>query len=272
MNRLVIFLNEMSCQTANHITREAMVGCVLATLATMRAVQRVRRDVLLASHEPIAGLLLGDGTYSLASVLVGDIQKEEWRFILNLDQSSPWAEYPGVRKPGDLEGVNFRGTAAVGMTWARINGSAVLSFGHPPDWNQDFIAAQFEQIDEAENLVSVQVSIPNLSRPVHVESHHEALRNFGSTVSPSSLVHDGHSFVVRMYPYDHNPPHFHVLLHRDTSNTLAKCAIDTLDTLSGHLPPTLRNAVKDWARIHRDDLITSWERCRVGEHPLVLEG
>jgi len=213
---------------------------------------------------------LGDGTYSLASILTGDAYKEEWRFIANLNQSSPWEAYPGAGRPGDLEGVSYKGTMAIGMTWAKRNESAVLSFGHPPDWNRHFIEARFDKLDDGGDLHSTSVEIRNISAPAHAESHRESLNGCGSAVSPSSLIHEGNGFVIRMYSYDHNPPHFHVLLRSDTSESQAKVEVATLDTLAGHLPPAIRRTVKEWAKNHRQELSRNWERCRTGERPILL--
>lgn len=169
--------------------------------------------------------------------------------------------------PGDLQEVSHRGRAAIGMTWAKENDSAVFSFGHPPDWNEVSISARFDEINAAGDSYSTPVEIRNLSAPEHVETHREMIRNYGGDLSPSSLIHDAGGFVVRMYFYDHNPPHFHVLLH---AGAQAKCAIRTLDVLAGDLPPGLLSEVRAWARIHRDALMHNWERCQDGEHPFVL--
>ncbi len=268
MNRLVIFLNELSCRVENAIPAETMLACALLTLATLRAARQVRRDLSLATPLPFTTILLNDGTQSLRSILVGHAYKEEWRFIGGLSQSNPWDAYPGTRRPEDLEGVSYHGKDAVGMTWARANGSVVFSFGHPPDWNQGMIPAQFDEMNAAASEVSsIPIEIRNLSAPAHVEQHRAILTNYGRTISASSLVFEGGGFFIRMYAYDHNPPHFHVLLRRDTSESQAECAIQTLDILSGHLPPTFQRPVREWATTHRNDLMLNWERCQAGDRP-----
>jgi len=239
-------------------------------LETVKAVKKIRPDLLIAGQAPISGVLLGDGTQSFATILSGDLYKEEWRFINNLDQSSPWSAYPHAVDPGHFEEVTFDGRAARGMTWARKNDSTVFSFGYPPHWDGELIEAHFDEVSIEGEFSSVQIHIPNLSRPEHVETHGQKIRNYGGDVSPSSLVYDADGFVIRMYFYDHNPPHFHVLLHRDTSQTQARCAIGTLDILSGHLTPTLRREVRGWAETHKTDLMMNWERCQIGTHPFVL--
>jgi Domain of unknown function (DUF4160) len=267
VNRLVIFLNELSCLLENPIPPDRMLTCVLRTLETLRAVRGIRRDVLLASSQPITGVLLGDGTQSMGTILKGNLYKDEWRFISGLDQASPWAAYPGARMPGDLEGVSHRGRAAIGMTWANENDSAVFSFGHPPDWNGAFIPARFDEMDYVGDIASIPIDIRNLSAPEHIDTHRAMMRNYGGDVSPSSLIYEADGFVVRMYSYDHNPPHFHVLLH---AGTQAKCVIGTLDILAGDLPPGFLSEVRAWARIHRDALMRNWDRCQSGDRPFVL--
>ena len=267
MNRLVIFLNELSCLLETPISPDRLLTCVLRTLETLRAVRGIRRDLLLASYQPITGIPLGDGTQSMGTILKGNLYKDEWRFISGLDQASPWAAYPGARMPGDLEGVSHRGIAAIGMTWANENDSAVFSFGHPPDWNGAYIPARFDEMDAAGEIASIRVDVRKLSAPVHIDRHRVMIRNYGGDVSPSSLICEGGGFVVRMYSYDHNPPHFHVLLH---AGPQAKCAIGTLDILAGNLPPGLLSGVRAWARIRRDALMLNWDRCQSGDRPFVL--
>lgn len=158
----------------------------------------------------------------------------------------------------------------VGTRRLRKNNSAVFSFGYPPHWDRDSIEAHFVEIDNLEIMRPAQVSIANLSRPEHVRAHNEKIRDYGGDISPSSLVSDGNGFVVRMFFDDHPPPHFHVLLHRNTSQTQAKCTIERVDILAGWLPGTIRRRVREWAGEHRNELMVNWERCRMGNHPLFL--
>jgi hypothetical protein len=271
VKRLVVFLNELSCRFEDISTPEGVLAYVLLTISTLQAVRRLRQDFFVAGHLPLTQVPLGDGTQSLRTVLMGNIYKDHWRFLNNLDQSSPWGEYPGARVPGDLEGVSFGGNAATGMTWARKNDSAVFSFGHPPNWNAEFIHARFDRMNVAGDIESNPVDVPNLSVPDHANAHIDLIRNFGEVVSASSLVYDSGNFVVRMYFYDHNPPHFHVLPHRNTSKSEAKCAINTLDILEGDLPVALRREMRNWARTRRDELLVNWGRCQMGTHPFRLD-
>ncbi|MGA2847294.1 MAG: DUF4160 domain-containing protein, partial [Candidatus Acidiferrales bacterium] len=135
------------------------------------------------------------------------------------------------------------------------------------NWNGDLIQAQFETMDAAGTVNLIPINVPNLSAPQHVETHREMIRNYGADVSPSSLIHQANAFEIRMYFFDHNPPHFHVLLN---TGTQAKIAIGSLDTLAGDLPSGRLSEVRAWARTHREALMQNWHRCQSGDHPFVL--
>jgi hypothetical protein len=247
-----------------------MLGPVLSALAAVKATKRIRDDLVVAGSAPISGVLLGDGTRCLGELLRGNDYRDEWRFLQSLDQSSPWAAFPGSTSPGAFQEVIFEGRAAIGMLWAKQNDSWVLSFAFPPNWGENCIEAQLREMDAHSNITSVAVQIPNLSRPEHAAVHENSIRNYGRTLSASSLVFQGIGFVIRMYFNDHDPAHFHVL-EANSSETLARLTIETLDVMSGRLPAAVRVRVTEWARRRRGDLMQCWHRCRSGQHPLALE-
>lgn len=64
------------------------------------------------------------------------------------------------------------------------------------------------------------------------------------------------SLRIRIYPNDHNPPHFHIL----TPDHAAVVSIATLEVLAGHMPESdLRTALR-WARQNRKRLENEWAR------------
>lgn len=270
MKSLAVFLNELSF--ASSMSPEAMLPHVLSTLAAIRAARKIRTDIIVVAHVPLAQVLLGDGTYSMAAVLRGDINKDEWRFLASLDQSSPWSAYPQAVAPGQLQQVMFQGQSGVGMLWAKLNESTVVSFAFPPNWSDSSVQAELHQMDDTgENFSSIGIEIPNLSRPEHVEIHRGLIATYGRNLAKSSLIYEGEGFVIRIWFNDHPPPHFHVMLRRDTSDAVARYAIETLDVLSGNLPPALRKKVEEWARGRRAELMSSWVRCRNGQLPFRVE-
>ena len=62
--------------------------------------------------------------------------------------------------------------------------------------------------------------------------------------------------VIRMFPSDHNPPHFHAIY-----NTFeAQFSIDPLEMLEGKLPSRVHGIVIEWASLHQKELMNNWNR------------
>jgi len=66
-----------------------------------------------------------------------------------------------------------------------------------------------------------------------------------------------YGIIIRMYfqQAEHNPPHIHALYGED----MAAIDIQTGEVLEGHLPPKALAMVREWAEIHKDDLLHMWE-------------
>ena len=70
--------------------------------------------------------------------------------------------------------------------------------------------------------------------------------------------------VVSMYFDDHSPPH----LHASYGSDRVRVAIETMEVLSGALPPRALALLVEWMAIHRAELRENWTRARSGR-PLV---
>ena len=66
-----------------------------------------------------------------------------------------------------------------------------------------------------------------------------------------------YGIIIRMYfqQAEHNPPHIHVLYGED----MAAIDIQTGEVLEGYLPPKALVMVREWASIHKSDLLHMWE-------------
>ena len=66
-----------------------------------------------------------------------------------------------------------------------------------------------------------------------------------------------YGIIIRMYfqQAEHNPPHIHALYGED----MAAIDIQTGEVLEGHLPPKALAMVREWAAIHKGDLLHMWE-------------
>lgn len=65
-----------------------------------------------------------------------------------------------------------------------------------------------------------------------------------------------YGMIIRMYPNDHPPPHFHVAYQE----ARAVIEIGSLEVLRGRLPPRALGLVREWAALHEQELREAWER------------
>ncbi len=72
-----------------------------------------------------------------------------------------------------------------------------------------------------------------------------------------------YGIIIRMFFEEHAPPHFHAQYaeHKAAINIL------TLEVLEGQLPRRALNLVLDWAELHREELLSDWDKCRLHHQP-----
>jgi hypothetical protein len=70
--------------------------------------------------------------------------------------------------------------------------------------------------------------------------------------------------VIRMYFFDHDPPHFHAIY----GEAEAKVRIAPFGLLAGSLPPRVLALVLEWATLHEEELMRNWRRLHHDEPPL----
>jgi hypothetical protein len=61
---------------------------------------------------------------------------------------------------------------------------------------------------------------------------------------------------IRMFWRDHGAPHFHA----EYGGSEASLSIESLEILEGRLPPRARRLVREWALLHRPELLENWRR------------
>jgi hypothetical protein len=62
-------------------------------------------------------------------------------------------------------------------------------------------------------------------------------------------------------------PHFHA----EFAGVSASYDIETLEPIVGRLPRRSHRLVVKWARLHQDELLRDWARCRAGRSPLPID-
>jgi Domain of unknown function (DUF4160) len=73
-----------------------------------------------------------------------------------------------------------------------------------------------------------------------------------------------YGIVIYMYRPDHPPPHFHA----EYGEHVAQIELGSLEVLNGSLPPRALRLVREWARLHPDELDENWALAQALE-PLV---
>ena len=65
-----------------------------------------------------------------------------------------------------------------------------------------------------------------------------------------------YGMIIKMYfqQSEHNPPHFHVVY----GEYIGAVDIQTLELMEGDLPAKALKLVREWAEIHRDELMKIW--------------
>jgi uncharacterized protein DUF4160 len=69
---------------------------------------------------------------------------------------------------------------------------------------------------------------------------------------------------ILMYFNDHDPPHFHA----EYGEHRARIGIGSLEPLDAGLPSRATHLIREWATLHRLELMLNWKRAREGR-PLV---
>ena len=72
-----------------------------------------------------------------------------------------------------------------------------------------------------------------------------------------------YGIVIRMYPREHAPPHFHA----EYGGAEVSIEIENLVVSRGRIPVRARRLVLEWASLHQDELQAAWNRARRSEPP-----
>jgi len=67
-----------------------------------------------------------------------------------------------------------------------------------------------------------------------------------------------YGITIAMYYREHGVPHFHARY----GEWEASISIETLEPIAGHLPSRALRLVRQWADLHREELLLNWERAQ----------
>ena len=66
--------------------------------------------------------------------------------------------------------------------------------------------------------------------------------------------------IIYMYGFDHNPPHFHFAYGEYEAVMYINDGV-----VEGKMPSKIVKMVAEWLNLHKEELITAWEKARNGE-------
>lgn len=70
-----------------------------------------------------------------------------------------------------------------------------------------------------------------------------------------------YGITIQMFYKEHGVPHFHARYSGQT----AVFTVDPLEAIRGELPIRANRLVKEWAELHRDELMRNWEEARASK-------
>jgi hypothetical protein len=70
-----------------------------------------------------------------------------------------------------------------------------------------------------------------------------------------------HGITIQMFFKEHGVAHFHARY----GGQIAVFAVQSLELLRGELPGRHERLVRQWAALHRDELMRNWELARAGK-------
>ena len=76
-----------------------------------------------------------------------------------------------------------------------------------------------------------------------------------------------YGILIRMFYNEHAPPHFHAVY----GEFEATIDIASLEVIEGQLPRRAFHLVREWAMIHREELLEDWRLCRSNAPPAKID-
>jgi len=76
-----------------------------------------------------------------------------------------------------------------------------------------------------------------------------------------------YGILIRMFFYDHGPPHFHARY----GEFEATIDLGTLEVIKDQLPRRGLSLIQEWAMMHREELLEDWRLCRENIPPRKID-
>lgn len=188
---LLVILNELS-QPPDHTPRHEATIRVEKLWQLAFALARRRRDMQLISEAPLLKLPVGR-EYSVAQWIHDGDRREEKRFLLSLDQRSPFSSLRDLLPKGTPSEWDafLLGERCQGLGLAHLAQGLAISWIGDDRWNSAKITVDLQLLAEADSgdLVFREevASVPHASSVGHLESHETLLLTAGIDIPTSGF-------------------------------------------------------------------------------------
>lgn len=270
MRLLILYWNELSFSES---ISAAEIGA--ATLWREHALEAFAALQLALRQRPGSKVFFPSGAFKqheyvagkpLLSVLEDLLGRERVRKLkANIVQPVQSQETPIESLDFELECAGRRGN---GITLAHHVQSWAWSIGGELNSFSDKSIAAVKQF--AAHAHSEEVLVNNIAKREHAEDWQVQMASWGATAASGHVICELGDYQIIMYPLDHGFPHLHV--HRlDGAPLDAKYRVDNGEPLTKLPPPDLHALMNRFIARYRQELLTSWSRCQLGEYPLKLQ-
>lgn len=247
------------------MTRTEIASHLEEAIVSINGVLTLRRDAFLRMHCKLAEFTLGDEQFTLGALLPGTNGRLSQ--LKRIVDRAPCGEMTAC-----LREVRHDGRLAIGLSWADLDESFVVSLGHSQPWAGVSIPCDRHVIRESCELDELAIEVCNLAKAADVDHWKTRITDYGKEFANSSLLYEGNRFVMRMHFDDHPPAHVHIYPRRgDTHDLIARVRVDNGDIMDGSLSSALNAEIRGVLRSHRVELLESWTNIQVGRPPVKIQ-
>lgn len=262
-----LFINDLSCTSQCDNLSTAKSSAINFTRSIIH-LSRKRKDLHIVHSEKISSLHLAG--HSLCELLSGQDSREYWdrlrHSFIFIDDDKKYNYKERISIFEDNEFTTIDKKTCQGILRAYNYSSLTISFNIDAEHDKELInAIHYSLVTDKET----NISVGNISKIDHIETHIGLIENYGIILSTSTLVYQGDNYVVHMYINDHNPPHIHVYDSNDKATLLARVNINNFDLMEGsEKVNSIKRDLMSWIKTNQDSLKKSWELCQKGEYPI----
>jgi hypothetical protein len=171
-------LNELSATANRPFSEDDLIEIVSMFASAVRALRRIRNDVVLVTSDGLSGLLVTEDGGSLTAFALarGGRTRDEWRYIQQTRNHAPFATAPDLNLVDASEEFRCRGEVAAGLGLAASNRQLAVSLVSTswPDPEIELDHVWLEETDSGDVVERVEPAFAHhASTTGHVESHRE---------------------------------------------------------------------------------------------------